>query len=90
MLFNKQFSLKAAISRSILTAYQNNDPRAVETSPTQINYSDRFNGNRFLLYLNYKFTEKIYFHSLFKYHSFAGPSKITSYRIGVGIGYNFL
>ena len=40
-----------------------------------------------MLYVNYKFNEQIYFHSLLKYHAMTGPSDLTTLRVGVGVGY---
>lgn len=85
-LFNKQFFSKLSASKSLITSYKNNAP------PSQIDASDhldvgKYSGFRFLFYLNYKFNEKLYLHSLFKYHTMTGPSDLTTLRIGVGIGY---
>lgn len=85
-LFKKQFFSKLSLSKSVVTSYKNNAP------PSQIDASDhidlgKYSGSRFLFYLNYKFTNKLYLHSLFKYHSMSGPSDLTTIRIGVGFGY---
>lgn len=42
-----------------------------------------------MLYLNYKYSKSIFFHTLFKLHDLSGEYNLSSYRIGVGAGYAF-
>jgi hypothetical protein len=84
-LFNKTFFTKISASKSVISTYQNNAPdsaTSLSSSP-----SESYNGYRFLLYFNYKITDKFFIHTLFKYHTMSGPSDLTTVRIGVGIGY---
>ncbi|GEM_PF-6914722 len=51
--------------------------------------SGSFSGDKFILYLSMKWTDNLLFHLLYKRHMFDGPTDLTIYRYGVGIGYNF-
>lgn len=48
---------------------------------------ESLSGQKALFYLNYKFTDKFFFHSMFKFHKMSGPSELSSYRLGLGVGY---
>ena len=48
---------------------------------------DSLTGSKVLFYLNYKITDKIFLHSMFKLHKMSGPSELSSTRIGIGVGY---
>lgn len=81
--FNKDFIIKGAISRSISTSY-------TRSAPVYTNgYLDEgaYEGFKYMLFVNYKFTDKIYFQSLIKLHNMEGPSKLNSLRVGLGVGY---
>lgn len=85
-IFNRYFFFKSSVSKSLSTTYKKNAP------PPAIQVSDfrdegSYDGMKYLFYLNYKFSDKFFFHSLFKYHSMTGPSELTTLRIGVGFGY---
>lgn len=49
--------------------------------------TEAFTGNKILFYLFKRYNEKIFMHSLVKYHFMSGPSDITTLRIGLGFGY---
>lgn len=76
-LFNKKFFTKISVSKSLMTTYKSADQNA-----------EKYSGSKFLFYLNYKLNDKFYLHSLIKYHTMSGPSDLTIFRIGVGVGYN--
>ena len=85
-VFSRKFFLKFSLSKSVSTNYQKNAP------PPTIQVSEfkdegAYDGMKYLLYLNYKFSDKFFLHSLFKYHVMTGPSDLTTLRIGVGFGY---
>jgi hypothetical protein len=77
---NRQFFFKSSLSKSIFTTYSNGSPYNISTE-------QKYSGYKFLFYLNYKFSDKVYLHTLLKYHTMSGPSDLTTLRIGVGIGY---
>lgn len=84
--FNRNFFFKTSISKSLSTTYKKNAP------PPTIQVSDfrdegAYDGMKYLIYLNYKFSDRFFLHSLFKYHSMTGPSELTTLRIGLGFGY---
>ena len=85
-IFSRNFFLKLSLSKSLSTNYQKNAP------PPTIQVSEfkdegSYDGMKYLLYLNYKFSDKFFLHSLFKYHVMTGPSDLTTLRIGMGFGY---
>lgn len=82
-LFKKSFFSKLSISKSIFSSYQNNAPESSDNLLSTKSYT----GFRYLFYLNYKVNNKLYLHSLLKYHTMSGPSNLTTLRIGFGIGY---
>jgi hypothetical protein len=85
-MWNKKFFTKASIAKSALTYYSSSAPlSSIDATPQTAdkNYSI----TRYLLYLNYKYSDKLYFHTLFKYHSMTGSIQLSSFRIGFGIGY---
>ena len=77
-LFNLPLFTKASISKSVMSSYDDG-----AGSASTLKYS----GVKALLYINYKFTDKFFFHSMIKYHSLSGPSQLNVLRIGVGAGY---
>ncbi len=76
-LYNIKFVAKFSVSKSLLTSYKSIDQNA-----------EKYTGSKILFYLNYKINEKFYLHSLLKYHTMSGPSDLTIFRIGVGVGYS--
>lgn len=85
-IFDRPIFIKTSLSKSISSSYTKNAP------PPTISVSDfrdegAYDGYKFLFYTNYKFSDRFYFHSLFKYHTMTGPSDLTTLRIGVGFGY---
>lgn len=54
---------------------------------TDAQITEAFSGNKILFYLFKRYNEKIFMHTMFKYHFMSGPSDITTLRIGVGFGY---
>lgn len=78
-ILEKPFFIKASLSKSL-------------SSTTTTEYSASTNkesltGMKALFYLNYKFTDKIFLHSMLKVHRMTGPSELSSTRLGVGVGY---
>jgi hypothetical protein len=49
--------------------------------------SDTFSGQRILLFMNLKVTEKLGFHLLYKRHFLKGPTDLSVDRYGFGLGY---
>ncbi len=80
-IFQKNIFMKASISKTISTTTTVGEGATADVDKTS------YSGMKFLFYLNYKFSEKFYVHSLFKYHSMTGPSDLSTLRIGVGLGY---
>ncbi len=83
-IFDQNFFVKTSISKSISSQFKRNSEASI--SP-EFNDNGAYDGFKYLFYLNYKFSDKFFFHSLFKYHSMTGPSDLTTLRIGVGFGY---
>ena len=79
-IYNLPLFTKLSFSKSIISTYDGGAP--VE-SPSSMKYS----GFKALFYLNYKFTDKIFLHSMVKYHSLSGPSELRVLRVGIGVGY---
>ncbi|MDO9181272.1 MAG: hypothetical protein Q7U04_02635 [Bacteriovorax sp.] len=84
--FNRQLFSKLSISKSFLSSYKNNEPLSSGLIPDEYD-TGKYSGSKFLFYLNYKFNDKFYLHTLFKYHSMSGPSNLSVLRVGVGFGY---
>jgi hypothetical protein len=72
---NKTLLLKTTISQSFKSS-----------NSLSTNY---YHGNKILFYVNYKMNDKLFVHSLIKYHTMSGIDKLTALRIGVGFGYIF-
>jgi hypothetical protein len=83
-LGKEQFFLKTSISKSLYSTYRSGAP---QSSINTVDSGEKYSGYKMLFYLNYKFNNKLYFHSLLKYHSMTGPSELTTFRVGVGFGY---
>lgn len=77
ILFNKSFFAKASVSKSLFTTIKSVDQN-----------TEKYSGSKILFYLNYKINEKFYLHTLLKYHVMSGPSDLTIFRAGIGLGYN--
>lgn len=78
-ILEKPIYIKASISKSV-------------SSTTTSEYSgvtnlESLGGTKMLFYLNYKFTDKFFLHTLLKIHTMSGPSDLSSTRLGVGVGY---
>ena len=85
-MFNRQFFMKLSGSKSVMTGYKNNAPLSSIDASDHVD-NGKYDGFKFMFYLNYKFSDKLYLHSLFKYHTMTGPSDLSTLRIGVGFGY---
>jgi hypothetical protein len=83
-IFDKQIFTKTSISKSVVTKYTSALPSTVNYSTTS---NSSYDGYKLMMYINYKFSNKFYFHSLIKYHTMNGPSNLTTLRIGIGFGY---
>lgn len=79
LLFKKEFFTKLSFSHSISSSMDPGYPEAEIYTP--------FSGNKILFYMFKRYNDKIFFHSLVKYHWMSGPSDITTLRIGLGFGY---
>ncbi len=77
IIFNKKLFTKTSLSKSILSTTKSSSAK------TPIPYS----AEKILFYLNYKLSDKLFIHTLFKYHMMSGPNKINALRIGIGFGY---
>ena len=87
-LFKSQFFTKFSISKSMVSSYSSAVPAYVTQASDFVDKGD-YTGARLLFYLSYKLNDKIYLHSLFKYHSMSGPSNLLTLRVGFGLGYIF-
>lgn len=78
---NHNFYTKISFSKSITSSI----------TPHSEGFQNKrgYEGYKFMGYLNKKFTERLYLHTLFKYHKMTGASELTSMRIGLGLGYIF-
>lgn len=72
-----RFSISQSVSSQTAPGYSSS------TAPKP----ESLTGQKALFYLNYKFTDKFFFHSMFKYHTMSGPSELSSLRLGLGVGY---
>lgn len=72
-----RFSISKSVSSTTVSDY----------TSTTVAKPESLTGMKALFYLNYKFTDKFFFHSMFKYHKMSGPSELSSLRLGVGVGY---
>lgn len=87
-LFNSQFFTKFSLSKSIISRYSSGAPLSATVNSDFVDQG-HYDGVRALFYLSYKFSDKFYLHSLFKYHSMSGPSNLLTIRVGFGVGYIF-
>lgn len=78
-VMDRPFFIKASLSKSVTST-----TTSEYTSATK---PDSLSGMKALFYLNYKFTDKFFFHSMLKIHKMSGPSELSSSRVGVGLGY---
>ena len=78
-IYNFPLFTKFSLSKSILSSYDGGGPSGTSTSL-------KYSGYKALFYLNYKFTDKLFLHSMIKYHTLSGPSKLSVLRIGAGVG----
>ncbi len=80
-LMKHGFLFKASISQSVFSS------RTAGFSGDD--NSQAYSGNKVMLFLLSKITDKYYVSSLFKYHTLTGPSNVSVMRIGIGAGYLF-
>lgn len=78
-VLEKPIYIKASLSKSVSSTTTSDYAGA--TNPESLN------GTKMLFYLNYKFTDKLFLHTLLKIHTMTGPSELSSTRLGVGVGY---
>ncbi|MCM2351140.1 MAG: hypothetical protein NDI69_14060 [Bacteriovoracaceae bacterium] len=78
-VFGSPFFTKFSFSHSLSSQ--------ISTNPDGIDEGGNYTGYKFLWYVNKKFNDKIYLHTLFKYHTMDGPSELQTLRLGVGLGY---
>jgi hypothetical protein len=78
-IFNTPIFTKLSFSKSIVSEYE-----AHEKSDLS---DQEYEGYKILWYLNKKFNNRLFIHSLVKYHSMDGDSELSTLRIGVGFGY---
>lgn len=72
--FLTKLSLSASLSSSTTAGYDDG-------------LNENFSGFKALWYVNKKISEHFYVHTLLKYHQMSGPSELSTFRIGVGVGY---
>lgn len=82
-VFQKQIFAKLSLSKSIMANAEDNAPHLAGESST----ISKYDGYKMMFYLNYKFSDKMYAHTMIKYHTMTGPSDLSTLRIGVGFGY---
>ena len=70
-----KFSLSQSVSSTTVSEYP------------AITNLESLSGTKLLFYLNYKFNDKLFMHTLLKVHTMSGPSELSSIRLGVGVGY---
>ncbi len=87
-LFKSQFFTKFSISKSLVSSYTTSAPLSATQGSDFVDKGD-YSGARLLFYISYKLNDKIYLHSLFKYHTMSGPSNLLTLRVGFGLGYIF-
>lgn len=78
-IYNLPFFTKFSFSKSILSTY--------DDVPGRPSASLKYSGYKTLFYLNYKFTDKLFLHSMIKYHTLSGPSDLSVLRVGLGVGF---
>lgn len=78
-VLEKPFFIKASFSKSVSST--------TTSEYTSVTTPESLTGMKALFYLNYKFTDKFFFHSMLKIHKMSGPSELSSSRVGVGVGY---
>jgi hypothetical protein len=81
-VFNLPLYTKVSLSKSVVSSTSTEFVSSAGTAK-----AESLSGMKALFYLNYKFTDKFFFHSMLKYHKMSGPSDLTSVRLGVGVGY---
>ena len=78
-VYNQPIFVKASVSQSVKSA-------TISENLGVTNF-ESLSGSKLLFYLNYKFNDKIFLHTLLKIHTMTGPSELSSTRLGVGVGY---
>ncbi len=78
-ILEKPLFFKASISQSASSSTVSEYSRITHVEP--------YTGSKLLFYLNYKFNDKLFLHTLLKIHTMSGPSELSSTRLGVGVGY---
>lgn len=78
-ILEKPFFIKASLSKSVSSTTTSEYTASTNT--------ESLTGMKTLFYLNYKFTDKFFLHSMLKIHTMSGPSELSSTRLGVGVGY---
>jgi hypothetical protein len=78
-ILEKPFFIKASLSKSVSST--------TTTEYTASTIKESLSGTKALFYLNYKFTDKFFLHTMLKVHNMSGPSELSSTRLGVGVGY---
>ena len=70
---NHQVNFKLSFAKSLLSG------------TSSVDTSDRFSGYRVLFFTNYKISDRINCHFLYKLHVFSGPTDLTVNRFGIGL-----
>lgn len=78
-VFGSPFFTKLSFSQSLTSS--------IETTAGSNPSDESYSGFKILWYVNKKFNNRIFLHSLFKYHIMDGPSELTTLRLGLGFGY---
>lgn len=78
-IIDKPFFIKASLSKSVSST--------TTSEYTATTNTESLTGMKTLFYLNYKFTDKFFLHSMLKIHTMSGSSELSSTRLGIGVGY---
>lgn len=79
-VYDHDFIARLMFSKSIVSSY---------STESTLGAIKEFDANKFMLYLNYKMTERLFFYSVIKYQTLSGESEMDSLRLGIGVGYAF-
>lgn len=79
-IYDHDFIARLMFSKSIASSY---------TTESTLGAVKEFDANKFMLYLNYKLSERFFFNSVIKYQTLSGNSEMDSLRLGIGVGYAF-
>lgn len=79
-IYDHDFIARLMFAKSIVSSY---------STESTLGTVKEFDANKFMLYLNYKMSERLFFNSIIKYQTLSGESEMDSLRLGIGVGYAF-